>query len=138
MIEGRYFNGRDLTEEELQTMLRIISEVNVEAIIEDGQIVIQAAGPDNTIYSLARCDLIRLAAYSADVLKQTEGENGVYALAGLFAKCAQVILNETEPYYQKQEGEADLGTTVRWFAGEDTENPDEEDQEIEEVEETEP
>jgi hypothetical protein len=127
MIEGRYFNGRDMTEEERDTILRIIREVNVEVVIEDGQVLIEAEC-GGVIEPLARCDLIRLAARSADYVKQSDGDTGVYALAGLFNKCANLILNETDPCYKQTDESTGLGSCVRLFAGDDTENPEEDEE----------
>jgi hypothetical protein len=122
MTEERYFDGRDITQSELETMVRIIAEVNIEAIIENGDVILQAGGDDGTIHQLARWDLRRLAAYSADMIKQQEGESGVFALAGLFSKCAQIILNNTEPHYVQEEASEPLGGAVRLFAGDSKKN----------------
>src|SRR5262245_7587469 len=128
MTEERVFDGHNITQLELDTMLRIIKEANVEAVIEDGDIVIQAVRyEDDHVIPIARCDLRRLAAYSADIVRQDEGDAGVFALAGLFSKCAQIVLNEAEPVYAESEDEdaVSLGCTVRLFAGNDRENPPE-------------
>jgi hypothetical protein len=128
MIEDRYFNGRDMTEEERDTILRIIREANVEAVIEDGQVLIEA-DCGGVIEPLARCDLMRLAARSADYAKQTDGDRAVYALAGLFNKCANIILNEIDPCYEQTDESTALGSCIRLFAGDDKKNPEEEDEE---------
>jgi hypothetical protein len=108
-----------MTQSELDTMRRIIDEVNVEVVIEDGDIVIQAACDNRIVEPIARCDLWRVAAYSADVAAQGEEETAVLALAGLFSKCAQVVLNATGPLYAEGEEPPSLGGVVRLFAGND-------------------
>ena len=126
--EERVFDGHNMTELELDAILRIIKQANVEAVIEDGDIVIQAVQDvDDHVISIARCDLRRLAAYSAIIARQDEGDSGVFALAGLFSKCAQIVLNEAEPRYAEAEDEdgESLGCTVRLFAGNDRKNPPE-------------
>jgi len=124
MTEERDFDGRDITEIELDAMRRIIKQVNVEVTIEDGDIIIQAIC-DETVEPIGRCDLRRVAAHSADIISQDEGEAGVFALAGLFSKCVQIILNEAEPLYVEYEDAESLGGMVRLFSGNDRENPPE-------------
>ena len=119
MTEERIFDGREMTQSELDTMRRIINEVNVEIIIEDGDIVIQATCHNSIVEPIARCDLRRVVAYSAGVAAQEEGETAVLALAGLFSKCAQVVLNEAEPRNAEREESESLGSVVRLFASND-------------------
>jgi hypothetical protein len=128
MTEERDFDGRDITEIELDAMRRIIKQVNVEVTIEDGDIIIQAVC-DETVEPIGRCDLWRVAAHAVGVVEQTDGDAGVFALAGLFSKCAQIVLNRAEPVYaEAEDGDSEglsLGCTVRLFAGNDRENPPE-------------
>ena len=49
MTEERIFDGRNMTQSELDMMRRIINEVNVEVDIEDGDIVIQAVCDDDHV-----------------------------------------------------------------------------------------
>jgi hypothetical protein len=125
MTEERIFDGRNMTQSELDMMRRIINEVNVEVDIEDGDIVIQAVCDDDHVEQIGHCDLRRVAAHSADIALQDEGEAGVFALAGLFSKCVQIVLNEAEPPYEEQEEAQILGGIVRMFAGNGRENPPE-------------
>jgi hypothetical protein len=119
MTQERIFDGREMTQSELDTIRRIIDEVNVEIIIEDGDIVIQATCDNGAVEPIARCDLRRVVAYSAGVAAHEEGETAVFALAGLFSKCAQVVLNEAEPRYAEREESEGLGGVVRLFASND-------------------
>ncbi|MCI0660736.1 MAG: hypothetical protein L0220_06655 [Acidobacteria bacterium] len=125
MIGERYFNGREMTQDEIETMLRIIREVNIEVAIENGQVLIEAQGEDSQMHTIARWDIRRMAAHSGSVIKQVEGDHGVFALSGLFAKCAQIVLNEAEPSYEVQRESESLGGAVRVFAGDETENTEE-------------
>jgi hypothetical protein len=93
--------------------------------VNHGDIVIQAVCDNEGVQPIARCDLRRVAAYAADIARQDEEEAGVFALAGLFSKCAQIVLNEAEPNYAEQEDTESLGSVVRMFAGYDRENPPE-------------
>jgi hypothetical protein len=119
LTEERIFDGREMTQSELDTIRRIIDEVNVEIIIEDGDIVIQATCDNGAVEPIARCDLRRVVAYSAGVAAQEKGETAVHALAGLFSKCAQVVLNESEPRYAEREESENIGGVVRLFASND-------------------
>src|SRR5262245_23543358 len=123
MTEERIFDGRKMLQSELDTIRRIINEANVEAIIVDGDIVIQAVCDNDVVQPIARCDLRRVAAYSADIAREGEEEIGVFALAGLFSKCAQIVLNEAEPNYAEREDTESLGSVVRMFVGNDRESP---------------
>jgi hypothetical protein len=60
-----------------------------------------------------------VVAYSAGVAAQEEGETAVLALAGLFSKCAQVVLNESEPRYAEREESESIGGVVRLVASND-------------------
>jgi len=91
----------------------------------DGDRVIQAVCDNDVVQPIARCDLRRVAAYSADIARQDEEEAGVFALAGLFSKCTQIVLNEAEPNYAEQEDTESLSGVVRMFACYDRENPPE-------------
>jgi hypothetical protein len=124
MTEVRIFDGREMTQSELDAIRRIIDDVNVEAVIEDGDIIIKAVCDDYTVKAIARCDLRRVAAHSAGVAAEEEGEIAVFALAGLFSKCAQIVLSEAEPLYAGQEDESLCGV-VRLFSGNGPENPPE-------------
>jgi hypothetical protein len=119
MTQERIFDGREMTQSELETIRRIIDEVNVEIIIEDGDIVIQATCDNHIVEPIARCDLRRVVAYSAGAAAHDEGETAIFALAGLFSKCAQVVLNEAEPRYEEREESDSLGGVVRLFASND-------------------
>jgi len=72
MTEERDFDGRDITQIELDAMRRIIKEVNIEVDIEDGDIIIQATCGD-IVEPIGRCDLRRVVAHAVGIIEQTEG-----------------------------------------------------------------
>ena len=102
MTEERIFDGREMTQSELDTIRRIIDEVNVEIIIEDGDIVIQATCDNRIVEPIARCDLRRVVAYSAGVAAQEEGETG--------RPCARRVVLEMRAGRFKRGGAALRGT----------------------------
>ena len=123
MTEERDFDGHKITQIELDAMRRIIKEANVEITIEDGDIVIQAVDENDHVQAIGRCDLRRVAAQAAEIILQDEEEAGVFALAGLFSKCVQIILNHAEPRYTEDEDAECFGGMVRLFAGNSRKNP---------------